>query len=88
MRGAIPVGQVGVVTLSRPASAQMPAEYPERPDGSVRLRRVAVEPDRTSGEAAMAKVAGRTRQRPGLVGRTARGTVRLGMLATAVFLGA
>jgi membrane protein len=35
----------------------------------------------------MAKVAGRTRQRPGLVGRTARGTVRLGMLATAVFLG-
>jgi membrane protein len=35
----------------------------------------------------MAKVAGRTRQRPGLVGRTARRTVRLGMLATAVFLG-
>ncbi|MFL6104041.1 MAG: YihY/virulence factor BrkB family protein [Actinomycetes bacterium] len=35
----------------------------------------------------MAKVAGRTRQRPGLVGRTARGTVRLGMLATAVFVG-
>src|SRR5215218_7670690 len=35
----------------------------------------------------MAKVAGRTRQRPGLVGRTARGTVRLGMLATAVFIG-
>jgi membrane protein len=40
-----------------------------------------------SGEAAMAKVAGRTRQRPGLFGRTARGTVRLGMLATAVFVG-
>src|SRR5215208_7684057 len=35
----------------------------------------------------MAKVAGRTRQRPGLVGRTARGTVRLGMLATGVFVG-
>jgi membrane protein len=35
----------------------------------------------------MAKVAGRTRQRPGLVGRTARRAVRLGMLATAVFLG-
>jgi membrane protein len=35
----------------------------------------------------MAKLAGRTRQRPGLVGRTARGTVRLGMLATAVFVG-
>jgi membrane protein len=35
----------------------------------------------------MAKVAGRTRQRPGLVGRTARRTMRLGMLATAVFLG-
>ena len=35
----------------------------------------------------MAKMAGRTRPRPGLVGRTARGTVRLGMLATAVFLG-
>ena len=47
------------------------AEYPERPDGSVRLRRVAVDPHRTSGEAAMAKVAGRTRQRPGLVGQTA-----------------
>jgi hypothetical protein len=41
------------------------------PDGSVRLRRVAVDPDNMSGEAAMAKVAGRTRQRPGLVGRTA-----------------
>ena len=41
-----------------------------------------------SGEAAMAKVAGRIRQRPGLVGRTARGTVRLGMLATAVFVSA
>jgi membrane protein len=63
------------------------AEDPERPDGSVRLRRVAVDPDDTSGEAAMAKVAGRTRQRPGLVGRTARGTLRLGMLATAVFVG-
>jgi membrane protein len=35
----------------------------------------------------MAKVAGRTRQRPGLVGRTARDTVRLGMLATAVVVG-
>src|SRR5215218_1341244 len=35
----------------------------------------------------MAKVAGRTRQRPGLFGRTARRTVRLGMLATAVFVG-
>jgi membrane protein len=35
----------------------------------------------------MAKVVGRTRQRPGLFGRTARGTVRLGMLATAVFIG-
>jgi membrane protein len=35
----------------------------------------------------MAKVAGRTRQRPGLFGRTARRTLRLGMLATAVFLG-
>ena len=35
----------------------------------------------------MAEVAGRRRQRPGLVGRTARGTVRLGMLATAVFVG-
>jgi hypothetical protein len=29
--------QGGVVTLSGPASAQMPAEDPERPDGSVRL---------------------------------------------------
>jgi hypothetical protein len=46
-----------------------------------------VDPDSTSGEAAMAKVARRTRQHPGLVGRTARGTVRLGMLATAVFVG-
>src|SRR5687767_3084686 len=35
----------------------------------------------------MAKVAGRTRQRPGLFGRTARRTMRLGMLATAVFVG-
>jgi membrane protein len=35
----------------------------------------------------MAKVAGRTRQRPGLFGRTAKRTVRLGMLATAVLVG-
>ena len=35
----------------------------------------------------MAKVAGRTRQRPGLFGRTARRTVRLAVLATAVFVG-
>jgi hypothetical protein len=27
----IPVGLVGVVTLSRPTSAQMPAEYPNGP---------------------------------------------------------
>jgi hypothetical protein len=66
----------------------MPAEDPERSDGSVRLRRVAVDPDNMSGEAAMAKVAGRIRQRPGLFGRTARGTARLGMLATAVVVGA
>src|SRR5829696_7201390 len=35
----------------------------------------------------MAKVAGGARPRPGLFGRTARGTVRLGMLATAVVVG-
>src|SRR4029450_8387147 len=60
-----PVGRVGVVTLSRPTSARMPAEDPERPDGSVRLRRVAVDPDSTSGEGALAEGGGRTRQRPG-----------------------
>jgi membrane protein len=35
----------------------------------------------------MAKVAGRTQKRPGPFGRTARRTARLGMLATAVFVG-
>jgi membrane protein len=73
--------------LSRLRSTRMPAECPERPDGSVRRRRVAVDPDNMSGEGRDGEGGGENTTAPGLVGRTARGTVRLGMLATAVFVG-
>src|SRR5918993_3742614 len=53
--------------LSRLRSTRMLAQDPERPDGSVRLRRVAVDPDNPSGEGRDGEGGGEDTTAPGVV---------------------